>query len=171
LLLIIVGLALHFGYLGYCAAHGSYERVNGNDWPAQHVSVGVHQSYGECGVHKLDLSGMPRHVYICEEELTQLQPQLRLEPSAEELLPLTLSWRTEDVFTFRCNTAGGSTADVGVALSALPGNQSQWYPICGARSKTQDGATSSTRTTWSRDALIAIGVCAALFTILAAQVL
>jgi hypothetical protein len=41
LLLIVAGLLFHFLSLGYCAMHGAYDR--GNDWPAQHLSVGVHQ--------------------------------------------------------------------------------------------------------------------------------
>ncbi|HET6582937.1 MAG TPA: hypothetical protein VFG69_05815 [Nannocystaceae bacterium] len=39
--------------------------------PATHVSTGVHQTYGPCGVEARDITGHVRHEYLCERDLDE----------------------------------------------------------------------------------------------------
>lgn len=39
--------------------------------PATHVSTGVHQTYGPCGVEARDIAGHVRHEYLCAQELEE----------------------------------------------------------------------------------------------------
>ena len=74
--------------------------------PSNHISTGVHQEYGPCGVKALDISGLSRSLYTCPEDLGQSYVQHSVDSC-------------------------GVKSNREVIEPSINGNTTHWYSICG----------------------------------------
>jgi hypothetical protein len=90
--------------------------------PQAHLSVGVHQTYGDCGVEAVDYSGQMRHVYICEQDSDE---------DFSFYCPTFTSYYKDRLGTSPSSTMTEFGPLQRLAANELPFNMSEWYGICG----------------------------------------